>query len=108
MVEDSAYPAVQVLCAMADEQPIVEVEFVPGMTAAEAVDRSGLLARFAASLGPGFVLGVWGVQVDSTFALKPGDRVEISRPLQVDPREMRRDLLRSGRVMGGADLRKKD
>jgi putative ubiquitin-RnfH superfamily antitoxin RatB of RatAB toxin-antitoxin module len=54
------------------------------------------------------VLGVWGVEVEREFALKPGDRVEISRPLTVDPRVMRRELLDDGRVMGGAGVRKKD
>ena len=93
---------VQVLCAFADEQSVVDIEYEPGMTASRAVELSGLLLRYAARLDEDLALGIWGVEVDADFALKPGDRVEISRPLQVDPRDMRRELLSSGRVMGGA------
>jgi hypothetical protein len=36
--------------------------------------------------------------------LAAGDRVEICRPLRADPRQMRRDLVAEGRVMGGDAL----
>ena len=42
--------------------------------------------------------------------LAPGDRVEICRPLVADPREMRREFVGDGKVMGGrdgAEVRKK-
>ena len=103
-------PVVQVLCAFPDEQGVVEVDYAPGMTATQAVERSQLLERYAALLDDDIVLGVWGVQVEADFLVEPGDRVEISRPLEVDPRDMRRELLSDGRVMGGAPapkLRKK-
>lgn len=99
---------VQVVCALPDEQPIVEVPFEAGLTAQAAVDRSGLVERYATELGSDIALGVWAVEVDPGFLLEPGDRVEISRPLRADPRVMRREMLSDGRVMGGAGVRKKE
>lgn len=99
---------VEVVCALPEEQSIVEIPFEQGMTAAAAVERSGLVERYATGLGSDFVLGVWAVEVDPEFLLEPGDRVEISRPLRADPRDMRREMLSDGRVMGGADVRTKE
>ena len=95
--------SVSVLYALPAEQAIVELEFEPGMTAAMAVDRSGLLERFPEIRGHELVLGVFGRELPPDSRLKPGDRVEISRPLLADPRTMRRDFLTEGRVMGGAE-----
>ncbi len=34
--------------------------------------------------------GIWGKVVESTQALRDGDRVELYRPLKIDPKEARR------------------
>ena len=34
--------------------------------------------------------GIWGKPVERTHALREGDRVEVYRPLEMDPREARR------------------
>lgn len=99
---DDGRPVVQVLFARAAEQTIVEIEFEPGMTAAAAVERSGLVEDLRVLSTEDLVLGVWGVEVDPECAIRAGDRVELSRPLQADPRDMRRELMTDGRVMGGA------
>jgi len=94
--------SVSVLYALPDDQVIVEVSLEPGMTAMQAVERSGLLDRYP-DIGRGdLVLGIWGMAVQGNRTLKSGDRVEISRPLVADPRDMRRALMSDGRVMGGA------
>jgi len=93
---------IAVLYALPDEQKIVELCFEPSMTATLAVERSGLMESYPSIGEEDLVLGIWGVEVDAGHLLMPGDRVEVSRPLRADPREMRRDLLTSGRVMGGA------
>jgi putative ubiquitin-RnfH superfamily antitoxin RatB of RatAB toxin-antitoxin module len=94
--------SIEVLYALPAEQILVDVAFEPGMTARTAVERSGLLERYPAIAEDALVLGVWGVEVAPGFELKAGDRVEISRPLVADPRDMRRQLVSGGRVMGGA------
>lgn len=102
MASDDRDETVQVLYALPDQQVIIGVEYEPDMTAAEAVAKSGLPGRFPSIGDEPLVLGIWGVEVDAGYRLAPGDRVEISRPLVADPREMRRELMSDGRVMGGA------
>ena len=96
--------SVQVLYALPDEQVIVDVAFVQGMTVADAVAESGLTERFPAIESETLVAGVWGRPVSNSQLLQVGDRVEISRPLKADPRTMRRDYLAHGQVMGGGSL----
>lgn len=93
---------IEVLYALPDEQTIVELPFEAGMTALRAVERSGLAERYPEIARRELVLGVFGVAVGHGHVLAAGDRVEISRPLVADPRDMRRELLTDGRVMGGA------
>jgi hypothetical protein len=94
---------VEVVYALPDSQSIVRVPYRAGMTALDAVRSSGLAERFAEIDPDGVVLGVFGVEVPPGYVLAAGDRVEICRPLQADPREMRRRLAASGRVMGHAE-----
>jgi putative ubiquitin-RnfH superfamily antitoxin RatB of RatAB toxin-antitoxin module len=96
-------PKVEVVYALPDEQVIVELEFTQGLTAIAAVERSGLMQRYPEIAAGELVLGIYGVEVDRQICVEPGDRVEISRPLSADPREMRRELISDGKVMGGAD-----
>lgn len=103
---------VEVLYALPERQTIVEIAFEPGLTAGLAVERSRLVERYPEIAEGPLVLGVWGVEAAPELELKAGDRVEISRPLVADPRDMRREFLSGGRVMGGArapdpSLRKK-
>ncbi len=102
-MDDSAHGSfVEVVYATAERQRMVKLEHEPGMTAGDAVRRSGLLDGDAAPNVREVVLGIFGTQVEEDRGLKPGDRVEICRPLSHDPREMRRALLEQGRVMGSA------
>lgn len=102
MVEPSGTATVEVVYALPDAQSIVHVAYRRGMTALDAVEQSGLVERFGLDLR-GVVVGVFGVRVAADYALAPGDRVEVCRPLQADPRDMRRDLAARGRVMGRGD-----
>jgi len=92
--------AIQVVCAEPGRQTVLALELPAGCTAAEAVERSGILAMHpgidAASCG----VGVFGREVAPDHRLQDGDRVEVLRPLQDDPRERRRRLARQGGTMG--------
>jgi putative ubiquitin-RnfH superfamily antitoxin RatB of RatAB toxin-antitoxin module len=67
---------------------IVELGLPAGSTLRDAVERSGLAAREAPA--EPFAIGVWGRRCAPGDAVHDGDRVEIYRPLQVDPKEARR------------------
>ena len=85
---------VSVVWATAAIQDVVEVEVSPGATIADALARSGLVARYA--LDPAMLgFAVFGRRAWSHTALADGDRVELTRPLEVDPKEARLARARS-------------
>jgi len=71
----------------------------PGACVADALAASGVVQRHALALGD-LQVGVWGRRCDETASLRDRDRVEIYRPLTVDPKEARR--LRYKRARQGA------
>lgn len=67
----------------------VVLRLPPTATVHEALRRSGLLERHA--LRPGaLTAGIWGRVCPLDTPLRDRDRVEIYRPLRVDPKEARR------------------
>lgn len=92
---------VEVVHAMPAKQRIVELQVAPGTTARDAALRSGLAAEFAELDLARVPLGVFGVQVSDTHVLRPGDRVELYRPLLTEPREARRQAAAGRRPLGG-------
>jgi putative ubiquitin-RnfH superfamily antitoxin RatB of RatAB toxin-antitoxin module len=74
---------VEVVCALARAQEIVALQLPEGSSAGDAVAASGLAAE-------GARLGIGGREVNPRQALRDGDRVEILRPLVIDPKEARR------------------
>lgn len=81
---------VEVAYARPGEQLILELEVPPGTTAADAVRNSGILARFPEIDLPNARLGLFSRPVAHEEPVRDGDRVEIYRPLQADPKQVRR------------------
>jgi len=73
----------------------VELRLPCGATVADALRESGLLQRHPELAGA--KVGVWGRLRTPQDPLRDGDRVELYRPLQVDPKEARRQRYRSHR-----------
>ena len=59
-------------------------------TVLQAVSASGLLQAFAAIEPQTTVVGIWGLKVAWNQTLRDQDRVELYRPLTVDPKVARR------------------
>jgi len=97
---DGDAPVVEVIYAAARVQHVISVEYSAGLTAVEAVQLSGLLLEFPEINSSRLVLGLFGESAALEQSLAPGDRVEICRPLQQDPRDMRSGLAASGKSMG--------
>lgn len=74
----------------AGEVDEVVVRLLPGATVEEAVEASGLPARQPQADIERLPVGVWGVRCERSRALRERDRVELYRPLTVDPKEARR------------------
>lgn len=93
---------VEVVIATQDRQRIVSLSVGPGTTAAEAVEKSQIARWFPEVDVVNARLGIWGREVDKVHGLRDGDRVEIYRPLKLDPREARRQLALAGKTMTGS------
>lgn len=69
---------------------LCELRLPAGSTVLDALQASGLLSRHPPIDADRLRLGVWGRVVARGEPLRDGDRVEVYRPLQVDPKEARR------------------
>jgi putative ubiquitin-RnfH superfamily antitoxin RatB of RatAB toxin-antitoxin module len=71
-----------------------DVALAPGATVLRALQASGLPAAFP-QLDLGTVaVGVWGRKARLDQVLRDRDRVEVYRPLEVDPKLARRERFR--------------
>jgi putative ubiquitin-RnfH superfamily antitoxin RatB of RatAB toxin-antitoxin module len=87
---------VEVAYARPDVQYLIAVELEAGASAADAVRASGLMQRCPEIDPETSPLGVFSQPCAPDQPLRPGDRVEVYRPLRVDPKEARRLRARSG------------
>ena len=94
---------VEVVYALPGRQALLAITIPAGATAGEAVEQSGIARQFPQQDISTCQLGIWGRLVDSDQSLEDGDRVEIYRPLEIDPREARRQLAAEGKSMGHHD-----
>jgi len=74
----------------AGEVDEVTLQLTPGATVAEALRVSGLQQRHAGLALDALPVGIWGAFCDRGDVLRDRDRVELYRPLQVDPKDARR------------------
>jgi hypothetical protein len=72
---------VEVVYALPESAEIRSVQVPAGATVADAVAAAGL---------QGDCFGIFGKPVSPGHAVRDGDRVEIYRPLRMDPKEARR------------------
>lgn len=68
----------------------VLLELTASVTVAQALRASGLLQRYPQLDASDVLLGCWGRRVGLNDDLAPDSRLEIYRPLTVDPKEARR------------------
>ena len=82
---------VDVVYALAKEVDAVSVRLPAGATVRDAIVASGIAERRRVDLT---AVGVFGRRVTADALLADGDRVEIYRPLLLDPKEQRRQRAR--------------
>ena len=81
---------VEIAWAEPSRQVLKKVSVPSGTTLREAVRASGLEAEMPVPSNAALDVGVFGRRLDPETVVQPGDRVEIYRPLQADPKELRR------------------
>jgi putative ubiquitin-RnfH superfamily antitoxin RatB of RatAB toxin-antitoxin module len=88
-----APPTIAVTVACSPRAGVVDevsLTLARGATLADALAASGLLERHPTLEAGPKSLGIWGRLSAPDAVLREGDRVEVYRPLQVDPMEARR------------------
>ena len=80
---------VEVVHATREHADAVTVELPNGATVRDALQAAGMKE--------GVALGIFGRRVAADTRLAHGDRVEIYRPLLLDPKERRRERARRSR-----------
>lgn len=94
---------VEVVYALPERQELIALTVPDGATVGEAIAASGIEARFPEEDLTRLPTGIWGRRAGCDRRLADGDRVEIYRPLRMDPREARRRLAAHGKAMGQHD-----
>ena len=75
---------VEVVMAWPRRSESTWLELTDGATVGDAVERCGL------PMDEAIALAVHGVRVERDAVLRDGDRIELLRPLQADPKDARR------------------
>ena len=108
MASDKPEPStirVEIAYARPDEQTIIPIEVPEGTTLEQAILQSRIQERFPEIQLQTAKVGVFGKLSKLSAAARPGDRVEIYRPLLADPKEVRKKRAAEGkrtRKGGGA------
>jgi putative ubiquitin-RnfH superfamily antitoxin RatB of RatAB toxin-antitoxin module len=82
---------IEVAYAKPEKQQILRVEVPEGTTAFEAAMQSGIVSVFPEIDLEAVAMGIFGKvkKAPVTHQLREGDRVELYRPLKIDPKQAR-------------------
>ena len=106
MMTMDAKLSIDVCYALPDAQTLIAVELPAGATVQQAIDASGMLARHPEIDLAKQKVGVFGKIRPLDATLADHDRVEIYRPLIVDPKAARQRRVDKTRREGSIEGRK--
>jgi putative ubiquitin-RnfH superfamily antitoxin RatB of RatAB toxin-antitoxin module len=81
---------VEVVYASKERQELVECEVAAGSTLREAIQASGILVLFPELVLDQLSIGIFSARRRLGDIVNTGNRIEIYRPLEMDPKEARR------------------
>lgn len=82
---------VEVAYALPDKQKLIVLDVEEGTTAIDAAKQSGIEQQFSEIELQTAKVGIFGKSVKPDQVLRTGDRVEIYRPLKIDPKASRKE-----------------
>lgn len=91
---DNNLISIEVAYGEPNKQKIIVLSAHEGITAKQAVERSGIVRFFPHLDLSKLEYGIFSNACTPETVLRAGDRVEIYRPLLCDPKEMRRQRAR--------------
>ena len=86
---------VEIVLATPGRQVLLALDVEAGSSVADVIARSGIGLQFPELDLDAMAVGIWGTPVARDRPVGPGDRVELYRPLEIDPREARRQRARA-------------
>mgnify|MGYP001739796068 FL=1 len=81
---------IEIVYGLADRQVLKNMTVAEGTTVREAALQSGLEVEFPELDLQQAPLGIFGKAVKDEMVLRDWDRIEVYRPLLIDPKEARR------------------
>lgn len=82
--------SIEVAYAAVNDQRVIELEVKPDTTVLEAIIASGIMTIYTEIQLESIKVGIYSKPVAISDCVKAGDRIEIYRPLTIDPKEARR------------------
>ncbi len=82
--------SVELVFALPDKQVLRSISMPAGSTVADVIGEGNLAIEFPGLVVEDMQAGIWGKPVGRDHVVRDGDRVELYRPLEMDPREARR------------------
>lgn len=102
----SSPSGIEVTFALPEDQSLVVVPYSEGLCAGDAIRLSGIAALFPQHAIESMQIAIWGRIARRSDVLQAGDRIEILRPLLIDPRIARRERANLGQTMDPASARR--
>ena len=90
---------IEVCYALAARQEMVSLQMPEGSTVQQAIEASGLLAKYPEIDLTRNKVGIFAKLGKLDTPLRDSDRVEIYRPLIADPKEVRKQRAAEGKIM---------
>jgi putative ubiquitin-RnfH superfamily antitoxin RatB of RatAB toxin-antitoxin module len=90
---------VEVVYALPHKTELVHLDLPEGSTVLQAVEASGLLAKYPDIDVRKNKFGIYAKLAKADAVLRDRDRIEIYRPLIADPKEVRKQRAAEGKVM---------
>ena len=87
--------AIEVAYATPQKQVLLGLSVCVGATVAEGIEQSAIRDEFPELVMDITRVGIFSRKVSLNHVLREGDRIEIYRPLLVDPKEARRQKAKS-------------
>jgi len=90
---------IEVVYALPREQVVITLDLPADATVSQAIEESRMQERFPEIDLAANKVGIFGKAAKLDDGLHAGDRIEIYRPLIADPKEVRRQRAKDGKVM---------
>ncbi|MDC0197261.1 RnfH family protein [Candidatus Thioglobus sp.] len=90
---------VEVAYALAEKQSLISLEVKEGSTLKEAIDASGILKQYRQIDLSKDRVGIFSKFATLDTVLREKDRVEIYRPLEADPKKVRKERAAQSKAM---------